>query len=139
MTDRRTFLKCAAVMVAAQAMAGGGAAFAGGHADMAGIIYYTADKPGRWKGKSGGHAPVDTVEPPVATVEKGKITVETKHGMSEAHYIVRHVVIQSDGTVLGEKAFKPTDKAISSFDLPVGFKGKLYITSFWNLHDLWLT
>lgn len=47
--------------------------------------------------------------------------------------------MQGDGKVVGEKVFKSSDKPVSSFDLPAGFKGRLYVTSFCNLHDLWVT
>lgn len=132
MTGRRTFLKGAAAAVALQAVQGARPLFAAEASGMAGILYYTEENPGRWKGKAGGHAPL-------SKVDAGKILVETKHPMTEAHYIVRHTVMKPDGNLVGEKAFKPSDKPLSSFDLPVGFKGKLYITSFCNLHDLWVT
>jgi len=132
MTGRRTFLKGAAAVVALQAFQGARPLFAAEASNVAGILYYTTANPGRWQGKAGGHAPV-------AKVEAGKISVETKHGMSEAHHIVRHTVMQGDGKAVGEKVFTPSDKPVSSFDLPAGFKGKLYVTSFCNLHDLWVT
>ncbi|BBB33270.1 superoxide reductase [Thermotomaculum hydrothermale] len=95
-------------------------------------IIYTKDNPGRWAKKVGSHAPV-------ITVKKDKVTVETKHPMSEGHFIVRHTLVLKDGTVLGAKTFKPTDKPVSEYTLPKGYKGKIYATSFCNLHDFWLS
>ncbi|MDF1881797.1 twin-arginine translocation signal domain-containing protein [Sulfurimonas sp. MAG313] len=96
------------------------------------IFAYSKDNEGRWKGKSGSHAPV------IGT-ENSKITVETKHGMSERHYIVKHSIITAEGEVLGEHVFTKIDKkAISSYDIK-GKHEKLYALSFCNLHDLWVT
>ena len=40
----------------------------------------------------------------------------------------------------GEKTFANTDPAAESpYELPEGFKGTLWATSFCSLHDLWLT
>lgn len=95
-------------------------------------IIYTADNEGMWKGKAGGHAPV-------ITMNGNNITVTTKHVMTEKHFIVRHVALSSDGKVLGSKTFSPADKeAVSNYELPAGYKGKLFVTSFCNQHDLWL-
>ena len=96
-------------------------------------IIYTVQNEGMWKGKAGGHAP---------TITKNgmSIAVATKHPMSEKHYIVRHAILSSEGKVLGSKTFFPSDKeAVSTYELPAGYKGKLYATSFCNLHDVWLS
>jgi len=95
-------------------------------------IFYSSKNQGRWKGKDGSHAPV-------ITVDGKKVTIETKHGMSEAHYIVKHMLLTTDGEVLGETVFFPKDKkAISIFELKEEPKA-LVATSFCNLHDLWIT
>jgi len=96
------------------------------------IFAYSADDQGRWEGKAGSHAPV-------ITQADGKITVETKHGMSEGHYIVKHTIVTEEGEVLGDNVFFPSDKkAISSYEIK-GKHTKLYALSFCNLHDLWVT
>ena len=82
--------------------------------------------------KVGSHAPV-------VTVVGSKVTVETRHGMSEAHFIIRHTLVLADGTVVGGKPFTAKDKPVSTYTLPPGYKGTLYATSFCNLHDFWLT
>ena len=83
--------------------------------------------------KVGSHAPQ-------LTVAGGKVTVFTKHGMSAKHYIVRHTLVLADGTVVGAKTFAPTDaEAKSTFELPAGYSGAFYATSFCNLHDFWMT
>ena len=95
-------------------------------------LYYSNDKQGRWKGKAGSHAPV-------ITVDGKKVTIETKHGMSEAHYIVKHTLLTTEGEVLGETVFSPKDKkAISIFELKE-VPTHLIASSFCNLHDLWVS
>jgi len=96
-----------------------------------GVIYSFEDQ-GRWKGKSDSHSPIISVN--------GKtVTVETNHGMSESHYIVKHTLLSEIGEVLGEKVFTPKDeRAISTFELKEDFK-HLFATSFCNLHDMWIS
>lgn len=130
MNDRRQFLKTAALTTAAVTLASAGVSMASGTA-MTNIIY-TADNPGKWKGKEGSHAPQ-------VTVANGKVSLMTKHPMSEMHYIVRHTVVLADGTVVGAKTFTSTDTPASSYELPAGYTGKVYCTSFCNLHDFWMT
>ena len=102
-------------------------------------IVYTKQNPGKWSGKVGGHMPN-------VNVEGNKATVTTTHGMSEAHYIVRHTIVSKCGKVLGEKTFHPSDaEAKSVFELPETSSKyawdtrKLYATSFCNKHDLWVS
>lgn len=98
----------------------------------ASIFYYSKEHQGRWEGKAGSHAPV-------VTVEGKKVTIETKHGMSPEHYIVKHSLVTSTGEVLGESVFFPTDKkAVSVFELN-GEHKELFALSFCNLHDLWVS
>ena len=130
MTNRRDFLKTTAVAASVMAFGSTAAVFASS-APYAGVVY-TKDQPGQWAKKVGSHAPE-------VNIEGGKVSLITKHGMSEAHYIVRHTVVLADGTVVGGKTFIPADKPESSFDLPAGYKGKAYATSFCNKHDIWLT
>jgi superoxide reductase len=94
-------------------------------------IIYTQENPGQWSGKVALHVP--SLE-----VSGDKVTLKTPHSMSAEHYIVRHTVILADGTVLGAKVFKPTDVADSEYELPKGYSGKIYGTSFCNLHDFWM-
>ena len=77
-------------------------------------IIYTKERPGVWKGKDGSHLPVVTSTKEGAVL---KVTVETKHGMSDAHFIVRHVIISEAGEVLGAKTFTPKDKPVSTHDI----------------------
>ena len=131
MTDRRTFLKTSAVAVSALALSQTGSALASDGGKYTGIVY-TKDNAGKWEKKVDSHAPV-------VNIEGSSVTVETKHSMSDAHYIVRHTLVLADGTVVGGKVFTPTDKPVSTYTLPAGYKGELYATSFCNLHDFWLT
>ncbi|MEA3469617.1 MAG: desulfoferrodoxin family protein [Thermodesulfobacteriota bacterium] len=131
MTDRRNFLKGG--LVAASALVVSSANLAGASTAAAYTnVVYTAENPGQWGKKVGSHLPS-------VTIEGSKVTLFTKHGMSEKHYIVRHTLVLEDGTVVGAKVFTPTDaEAKSSFELPAGYKGKIFGTSFCNLHDFWV-
>ena len=132
MKGRREFLKGSLVLAGAAAVAGGAVRVQAASTFPAGLIY-TKEAPGRWVGKEGAHAPK-------VTVEEGKIKVVTPHPMTEKHFIVKHTLITPEGKVIGEKTFANTDPAAaSSYDLPQGFKGTLWATSFCNLHDLWLS
>jgi superoxide reductase len=129
---RREFLKGSLVLAGAAAVAGGALRVQAASTFPAGLIY-TREAPGRWTGKEGAHAPT-------VTVEERKIKVVTPHPMTEKHFIVKHTLITPDGKVIGEKTFANTEPAAeSSYELPAGFKGTLWATSFCNLHDLWLT
>ena len=130
--SRRSFLKGALSTAAVAATASTTQVLASDHVPaMAGIIY-TKENPGKWDKKVGSHLPM-------IKIDGNQVTIETNHGMSNKHFIVRHTLVSNDGMVLGEKTFKPDDEdAISSFTLPEGYKGKLYATSFCNKHDLWL-
>ena len=111
---------------------GTGSAYAA-DAPLFGSIVYTNESPGKWDQKQGSHAPV-------MTVDGGKVTVKTNHPMSEKHFIVRHTLVLADGSVLGSKTFVGTDpEAVSQYDLPEGYSGLLYATSFCNLHDFWMS
>lgn len=130
--SRRSFLKGALSTAAVAATASSTSVLASKPTPaMAGIIY-TKENPGKWAKKVGSHLP--TIQ-----IEGSQVTIETNHGMSTKHFIVRHTLVSNDGTILGEKTFTPDDEmAKSSFTLPDGYKGKLYATSFCNKHDLWL-
>ncbi len=130
MHDRRIFLKTAAA-ASVIAFTAGSRAFAANTTAYTNIIY-TKNNPGKWAGKEGIHAPQ-------VTITGSKVMVVTKHPMSDAHFIVRHTLILGDGTYVGAMTFTSTDKPESSYDLPAGYKGKIHVTSFCNLHDFWLT
>ena len=131
MTNRRNFLKASLAVSAGVVATHITPAFAGTTDFPKGIIY-TKDNPGRWENKAGSHSPE-------VMVAGNQVTIETKHGMSETHYIVKHTVVSKKGKVLGEKVFYPTDKkAVSVFTIE-GKHSVLYATSFCNKHDLWVS
>lgn len=132
MKGRRSFLKKSALMAAGLVIGKNTNVFASLAGFSPGIIY-TKKNPGKWSKKAESHAPK-------VNVEGKKITITTKHPMSKKHYIVRHTLVSPDGKVLGAKTFYPSDKkAISTYGLPSNHWPKLYVTSFCNLHDLWVT
>ena len=95
-------------------------------------IIYTKNDQGKWEGKSESHVPK-------ITINGNKVVLLTDHPMGEFHYIVRHTLVDKHGKVIGSKTFYPSDeKAESTHEIPVGYKGKLYATSFCNKHDFWL-
>jgi superoxide reductase len=131
MSSRRDFLKGSLILGVAVAAGRAGKAEAGSALPPA--LVYTKDNPGRWAGKEGTHAPK-------VTAAGGKVTILTPHPMTPPHFIVKHTLLTPEGKVIGEKTFTAADpKAESAYDLPAGFKGTLWATSFCNLHDLWLT
>jgi len=100
-------------------------------------IYYTKEDPGRWSGKVATHLPNIEIEK-----AGGKITVKvvTPHEMKGyEHYIVKHVLLDSNHKFLDEHLFDPTKDtaAISTFTLQ-SYSGMLYVLSMCNKHDLWL-
>ena len=94
-------------------------------------IIFTQDDPGRWEGKQRVHVPQ-------VKITGSKVAVVTNHPMSNEHFIVRHTLVLANGTYVGSKTFTPADKPQSEYELPAGYKGKFYVTSFCNLHDFWL-
>ena len=130
MHDRRDFLKTTAAAASVLAISSVPRAFAATTPMYTNIIF-TKDNPGMWAGVVASHTPQ-------VTVTGSKVTVVTKHPMSEKHYIVRHTLVLEDGTFVGGKTFTPTDKPESTYDLPAGYKGKFYATSACNMHDFWL-
>jgi superoxide reductase len=102
---------------------------------LAGKIFYTTDQPGRWKGKEGGHSPLIKVDK-----KGGEILIRaaTQNGMSKAHYIVKHILLDEQLNYVNEQVFDQAfDMPRSRFELN-GFKGRLFIVSMCNLHDNWI-
>ena len=138
MSNRREFMKTSLAVAVGVAAGHVTPAMADSVSFPKGIVY-TRENPGKWSQKVEGHVPN-------VTVEGNKVTVKTNHGMSEAHYIVKHTVVSQNGEILGEKAFSSSDsEATSVFELSSGrsdyawVRTTLYATSFCNLHDLWVT
>jgi superoxide reductase len=132
MTTRRSFLERS--LLIASALACGALRTASASSQpFTGILYTTAN-PGQWSGKAGSHVPL-------ISIDGRQVTITTPHPMSQDHYIVRHTLVLSDGTVVGAKTFFPgkDTKAVSTFTLPADNKAAWYATSFCNLHDLWVT
>jgi superoxide reductase len=131
MNERREFLK--GILVVAGAAAVGSAMQVQAASTLPIGFIYTKESPGRWAGREGSHAPK-------VTVEGRNVKVVTPHRMTEIHFIVKHTLVTPEGKFIGEKSFANTDPAAeSSYELPDGFKGTLWATSFCTLHDLWLT
>ena len=94
-------------------------------------LIFTEKNGGKWKSKTRLHIPI-------IEVTENKVKIRTEHGQSERHHIVRHTLLLADGTVVGATTFSFNDAPISDYALPTGYKGKIFATSFCNMHDLWL-
>jgi superoxide reductase len=130
MQDRRDFLKISATGASLLAVSALPLSAAAVDMKFKNIIF-TKNDPGKWEGKQGTHVPQ-------VKVAGAKVSAVTKHPMSKEHYIVRHTLVLANGTFVGSKTFTPDDKPESEYNLPAGYKGKFYVTSFCNLHDFWL-
>ena len=100
-------------------------------------IYYTKEDPGRWSGKVATHLPNIETE---KAGDKVTVKVVTPHEMKGyEHYIVKHVLLDSNHKFLDEHLFDPAKEnaAISTFTLQ-SYSGMLYVLSMCNKHDLWL-
>ncbi len=100
---------------------------------LAGSIYYTKDKPGRWADLADSHAP--QVES-----DDGLIMVTTLHEMTMQHHIIKHTLFDGNMSLLGETLFDPQTKsaAVSQYQIK-DYKGVAYVVSMCNLHDCWVT
>ena len=85
-------------------------------------IIYTKESPGVWKGKDGSHIPAVEVKKAGDVLT---VTLQNKHPMSEAHYIVRHTVVAECGTVLGAKTFSWKDQPASTHIIAHAMNGAL--------------
>lgn len=100
---------------------------------LAGGLYYTKQKPGRWAKKAGGHVPR-------IVRLGGKVRVTTPHPMSGfKHYIVKHMILDEEFRYVSETLFNPaSDKPVSEYDAGK-LTGVVYAVSMCNLHDVWLS
>ena len=99
---------------------------------LAGSVYYTKEKPGRWKNIVRSHIPL---------VEKKSnfLEVNTPHEMKGfEHFILKHIILDDKFNIISEKIFDPTkDRAYSRHDIS-GYGDSLFVLSICNLHDTWL-
>ncbi|MEJ2119891.1 MAG: hypothetical protein P8Z76_04130 [Alphaproteobacteria bacterium] len=100
---------------------------------LAGGLFYTKERPGRWANKAAGHLPM---------IERrgDRIRVTTRHPMSGyKHYIVKHMILDENFHYVREKVFDPgVDKPISEYDIS-DLKRSVYAISMCNLHDTWIS
>jgi superoxide reductase len=128
--DRRTFLQGSSATAALAALSSSVQAVEFRSLPHENLIF-TEENGGKWKSKTRLHLPI-------IEVESNRIVIRTEHGQSERHYIVRHTLLLEDGTVAGAKTFTFNDAPMSEYQLPAGYKGKIFATSFCNKHDLWV-
>lgn len=129
MNQRRMFLKGAAAVAAAAAVTKTNLALAAPEGWT--NIIFTKENPGIWAGREGAHVPI-------ISVSGRQVTIKNDHVMTAPHYIVRQTLVLADGTFVDGKVFTFRDEPVSRYQLPAGYSGTIYATSFCNLHDLWI-
>ena len=137
--DRRSFIRVGIVgattgIIAPEIVLAGSLGKKMSSSNMAGGVFYTKESPGRWAKKAGAHSPI------VEKVDVG-VRVVTGHPMKpNDHWIIKHVLLDSDFKFITENIFDPNkDKAaISNFSLS-GQTDAIYALSVCNKHDSWLT
>ena len=99
---------------------------------LAGSLYYTEKKPGRWKDLLKSHIP--TIE-----IKGNLLEISTPHEMKGfEHFIIKHIVLDKSFNIVSEKIFDPSkDRAFSKHDIS-GYSNSLFVLSICNLHDTWL-
>jgi len=134
--QRRLFIKGLGLVGIGSALTLPHSASAGGSDPMmsplAGSLFYTKDKPGRWAGKEGGHVP--------SIVRNGNtIEATTGHEMNGfVHYIIKHVLLDNNLQFVREQMFNPEkDAPVSEHDIS-GLHDMVYVVSLCNKHDAWL-
>ena len=99
---------------------------------LAGSVYYTKKKPGRWKHLLASHVPI-------IEIKSNFLEIITPHEMRGfEHFILKHVVLDKSFKLISEKIFDPSkDRAYSKHDIS-GYSDSLFVLSICNLHDTWL-
>ena len=99
---------------------------------LAGSLYYTKKKPGRWKDLLKSHIPI-------IEIKSNLLEITTPHEMRGfEHFILKHIVLDKSFNIISEKIFDPSkDRAYSKHDIS-GYSDSLFILSICNLHDTWL-
>ena len=99
---------------------------------LAGSIYYTKYKPGKWKNLINSHIP--------HIIKKGNLLqVVTPHEMrGYEHYITKHIVLDKKLNIISEKAFDPSKDTPTSSHNIAGYADKVFVLSICNKHDTWL-
>jgi len=102
---------------------------------LAGKIFFSQDRPGRWKGKENGHVPLIKIDKDNTNI---LVRAATNHPMQPNHNVIKHVLMDADLNFIQEQVFdQQFDMPRSRFELN-GYKGRLYIGSLCNLHDNWI-
>jgi superoxide reductase len=134
--DRRNFFKFASAGTVATVLTPS-LAQAAEAAGMAGGVYYTKESPGRWGQKVATHSPLVEVTKDAQGVV---LNVATSHEMKGyEHYIVKHVVLDSQYRFIAEHMFDPMKESapLSTFKLGA-YQGTAHVLSMCNKHDVWL-
>ena len=99
---------------------------------LAGNIYYTKHKPGRWSKLINSHVPI-------LNVHSNTLEVSTPHEMKGYdHFIIKHIILDNKLNFISEKIFDPSkDFPISKHNIS-GYDHELYALSICNKHDAWL-
>jgi superoxide reductase len=129
--DRRKFIALGSIASTLAVPAIGRAATMGGADTKLPNLVFTEQDPGHW-------GALEKLHVPQTETMGDTLKVTTPHPMSEPHYIVSHTVVLEGGKFLSRKTFNWKDKPVSEHKLPMGYKGRIYVTSTCNLHDFWV-
>ena len=68
------------------------------------------------------------------------VKIITAHGLAPyAHYIVKHIVLDSDFNFIAEHMFDPMKDKVSISEILIGnYRGVVNVLSVCNKHDTWL-
>ncbi len=135
--NRRNFVRWLSTGTAAAVITPKIASAAGDCQAMAGGVFYTRERPGRWANKAGGHLPQLEITRHPAGIRLKALTAHEMRGFE--HYIVKHVVLNQRYQFVTEKIFDPQkdEVALSEFDLG-NYQGRVHVLSVCNKHDTWL-
>ena len=99
---------------------------------LAGSIYYTKEKPGKWKTLVDSHLPQ-------IKKKENIIEISTFHEMrGYDHYILKHIVLDNKLKIISEKIFDPSKDTPTSYHNIAGYSKRIYVLSVCNKHDTWL-
>ncbi len=102
---------------------------------LAGKLFYSNDRPGRWKGKEKGHSPLIKIDKMGNDV---LIRAAIRHSMNSEHHITKHMLLDANLNFIQEQYFDMDfDMPRSRFELN-DYKGRVFIVSLCNKHDNWI-
>ncbi|MDH4263133.1 MAG: desulfoferrodoxin family protein [Spirochaetia bacterium] len=94
--------------------------------------FYSKETPGKWDAQKETHIPVIEYDEGLSQV-KVSVPVTPNPG----HYIEVILLTDKNHKELAKKALGRSQLAEATFEVPLGYHGKLFVVSKCNLHDMW--